>query len=1193
MAFLRKNRRGFQVVGLVVALAAVGVLATVAIQGATRATAAVDATISGKVLGPSGTPLSFTCFNPEGGSSACGVWVEAMAGPGAPGSGGQASLTDGSFSFMVTGGQRYRIEFRGPFEQMSQYTFAETFVEIASGESKDLGTITATEKQGRIHGIVRDKVTLVGVANAVVSAFPMFGGPGGEGGGGPMMPSQTTTGSDGSFTLKVDAGRFGINLMQNPESTYVTSGGPPIEANCETATCVVSGITIDATKADATITGFIKDTAGNGVFFPGGVGARPVGATDFFDYSGPIFPEGTPPNQVGKYTIKVPSSPIAQYTLQVHTPPNVNYSVQGTLTVTVTENGTVTQDITVAPDTSAIFGKLVSESGFTMSSCTTSGTDSAKFGPEGRFGEVFANSEKNGKFAHAEVRADCTYEMVLSPGEYRFGYHLNPKAGYINRPGPDEIITVGADTRIEKNITVIAGDAKITGQVFDANGKPVANVWVDAGNENEARENFKTGGQQGSEGPKEGEFRGPGNTKDPQAMMKYCSAKKNEKECKDFKLPPGAEGPGGCKNMLECTQFCTKNLDVCKAEIDKKGAVKSVGVRATSAMGSVKVAVEDVTKKGQGPDFNQNVIHIGTQTDGQGKFTLAAVSGHVYEVRAHIPPDRDTGSSIPPKPAKADLRTAKSVNVALQFRASFGTMTGTVTMPDGSPATRCFVHYWSEGGEDGGSPCSQNGTYTLGYGQGILHIAADSFDGNTPYQSEELVVTVTNQKTLTKNFTLKERGFKVPSPASKTFDASEGATISLDDGTVITVPAGAMGDSGNVTVSATPTIDLKANENNDPIGVGYTLAATDANGQSITEFESNVTVSIPYDEGYVEDDLGLNESLLKSVYKNDTTGAYENTENASQDTDENSFTILTDHFTDFTLVSPGGVNLKSVSVETKGKNTRVTIDSSKKITLPGTKANWNVGTANFGSTAGQYIVVSNVTDTVATKYRGKVLLYNTNGKLKKTWTPFSGFAGGLNQTVADLVAKSGSAPDGTDDVAVAPATTGPAEAAIFNIKQNKKSKVTTGTGTGTTTLNTAELYSAGIANLTTLFNGTTSKAWKMSKGKYKEGANSSNALTVKNGKAEKKTATPKVKKVAGSCSQSTSKTLTVKGKGFGAIGEPILLWNATSALAVQSFTDTAITIKVNPEAVDVNSTNTLTIVNSDGQAGVGIVSCGT
>lgn len=1240
--FIRSRARGFQIAGLIVAVAVFAGVVAFTLRGGYIAAAfeeffpppGGDAIIKGMVLSPAGTPITFPCnfqgTPPPGAPTTCSIGVEVNGGPGTQPSWNQASTTDGSFSVSVAAG-KYQIAFRGPPESIGQYTFPDIVVEIKSGETKDIGTIKPTEKTGRISGIVKDAATLLPVSGAQVNAFPMFGGPeeqgGDEGQKGPMMPIMATTGSDGTFVLKVDPGFYGINLMQGgggPEgqqaSPYVYSG-KPIEAKCETTTCNVTGIEILATKADVTIQGDIVDEAGNPVFFNGGVGARPVtsgGEKDFTMYNGPIqpkggFPQGGGQPTAGSYSVKVPSSS-TQYTLTVFTPPDVSYSAKGDVTVTVTPNSTVTKNLVVGKDTSTIFGKVVSNSGFALSSCKTSGKDSDKFGGK-RFGEVFAHNEKMGKFANAPIKEDCSFSMTIGAGTYRVGYHFNPQAGFINQPKDDEVV-VPENANVEFNITVTTGDATISGQVFDADGKPMTNVWVDAGNEGEAKADFKSGGQDEVKGPKPGEFQGPGGKKDPQEVMKYCLDKKNEKECRDFKLPPGSEGPGGCKNMLECATYCGKNQKVCQ-EFDKKGHAKPQSLKGVSVMGqgyslaksasvgkkTVKAKGEE--KKGNEPDFNSKVIHMGTQTDNEGKFSMSVVSGHVYEVRANLPPDKNTGSLIPPKSVTADLRTVKTVsNVVLSFRIAFGTMTGKVTMPDGSAAERCFVFYWNEAGDNGGSPCGPGGTYSLGYSQGKLHVGADSFKDNTPYKSDEQVVTITTEKTKTANFQLKERGFTVPAPATKTFDASQQETITLDNGASVTIPAGALAESGNVTVSVSPTVDLQSTEDKAPVQSGYTITATDENGQSITsDFNSNITIKLPYDKDYVEKDLGLNTSLLSTAYKDDTTGALTAAENATQDdgeaTDETgSFTITANHASDWTIVSPTGVNLTSVSVGKSGKNTKIAIGDTASVTLPGAKANWNVGTAKFGDN-GQLVAVSNKTATVAAKYRGKVLLYDTSGKLKFTYTAIKGFSGGVNQEVEDVGGKSQkNAPDNVADVIVSPATPGPAKAVvIYSIAKKPKSfSLTTGTGTGITTLSTIELLQGGIANLTTLFEGKTAKVWKMSSFKIVEakGKSISGSLTVKNGKIEKKKSTPKVKKTTGTCSSTSTSKLTVKGTGFGATSDPIVLWNATSALAVQSFKDTEIKITVNPSAVDVKSgANTVTIVNSDGFAGVAVVTCGT
>lgn len=1166
----------------------------------TPAAAATDATIIGKVLKADGTPISFPCMAPPGdpnpppAGSLCGIGVGAFAGPESPPFFTGVSTTDGTFSLPVEGGKKYKIEFHGPPEAIGQYTIPGIFVDIASGQTKDLGTTSLTAKQGHIRGTVVLSGTSTPVAGVFLSAFPMMP-PGGEGQPGPVFPSQATSAADGTFDLLVNAGRYIVNTENRPESQYVTAGGPPTEANVETDTSTVTGLTVSVIKADAEITGRVLDEAGVQVHFPGGVGARAVGATDYSEFNGPIMPPGL-------YSIKVSSAKATQYTLNVHMPPGAEYSVKGTVTVTVIPNGKVTQDLTLARNTSAIYGKVISDSGFAMSGCKASGDD--RFGGK-RFGEVFAHSQQSGTFANAPINEDCTFTMSLGAGIYQFGHHLNPQAGFINRPAPPEEITVEANQRVEKNITVLYGDSAINVTVVDPTGKPMPYVHVEANNGRQVEDEFKQGGGPGGpgggpggpggpKGPDDG-FRGPGGLTDPQKMMEYCLVAKNKTECQNFKMPPGATGPGGKSNMYDIAVFCRDNRAICEA-FDKEGhdqppqgqGKKIIGAsfKSVIAAGQVRILAEDVSKgELKGPDLARDVLRSGGETGPDGKVTINVVGGKQYEVRAFLPPDRNSSGLLPPKAAVADLRTAKSVPIVIQFRTSFGNATGTVTLPGGTPARLCFVHFWSEDGSDGGAPCNPNGsgTFTLGYGQGKLHFSADSFDqaAQKLYRSEEEVVTITNQKTLTKNFALKEATEKLFTPVTKSCDSDESCTVTLDNGGTLTIPAGAAGDNKTLTVTAQPTVNLKKTESFDP-GLGYSFEVKDSNGQEVTEFESNVTIKIPYEEPE-----GLDERFLSAKFVNETTGALDDPTSATQSTQEDTFTVSETHLSDWAVVKPGGKDMKSVTTETSGKNTKVTIGGTKTITLKGGKSStWNVGTEVFGSKSGQLIVVSSKSK------GGKVLVYNTNGKLTKTITPIPGYTGGLNQLLADVTAKSGSTSDSTDDVIVAPAKTGPASAAVLNIKDNKKQLVTTGEGTGVTTLSAPELVTKGVSNLATLFGGKTSKAFQLSGGKLKLATSKSitSLLSVKNGKVEKKVQTPKVKSQVGNCSSSDTKKITLKGSGFN--GPVVALWNAETAISATTAANGAsMTITINPSVTDVEAINVLTIVNADGQAGVTSIKC--
>ncbi len=1175
------------------------------------ANAGPDAVIKGKIVDANNAPISFTCDAPPAGQlpppggqppppggqpppsgSPCGIGVNADAGPGSPQFFGGANPSDGSFNISVEAGagKKFRIIFAGPPDKISKYKFPELFVDVRSGDTKDLGTIKASEKQGHIKGRVIKDGTTTGVPNVVVSAFPMFGAPQGvqgqsEGPGEPpqgpgnfVMPSSATTTADGSFDILVNAGRYGVNIDQRPDSTVVSKGGPPVEAFVETDTSTVSGLEIKVIEADATIEGFIVDENGTKTHIAGGVGARPIPATEgnFEEYNSPI----QPPD--GKFTIKVPSARATQYQLMMHAPPGTKFQQKSGVTVTVIANGKITQNITVAKFNSSIYGSLIGSSGFSLNGCVAQGD---KFGGKD-FGQVCAFNPDIGYGQCVPVDSSCKYTIDVGPGEYNIDSHFNPTAGFINRNGPPKKITVEPNTNVQYDIIAEAGDVTVTGQVLDPNGNPVANVPVNASNMGQFQEEMRSGEQEGPKGRPPDEFRGPGGTNDPRKMMEYCKQPKNEKECTDFKLPPGATGPGGCTNMKACTDYCTKNPKICEDEGKSGGAPpggsgpQSIGQSKNFVLAAgrsfVRAGEPSKSDPGKGPDF-RNVLNIGTQTRPDGTFELRLLSGNQFEIRSFPPIN---SSYLPSKPVQADFRTDKTAKkIVLQLRESFTTLSGNLTKADGSKVDRGFVGCWGEDGSNGGSPIGANGTFSLGIGQGKQHCRADSFDGKTPYRSKEAVLLVTEKKPITQNFKLEAQDYEVFEAESKTFDASQQSDITLSDGTKISIPAGALATTGNVTFTATPTTDLKPDEDRNPVTTGFSFSASKSDGTPVTTFNSQLSVTLKYDGEYV-DDLGVDENFLSTSFVDGTSGAWSAVENASQDATNDSFTLLLDHFTDFAVVAPATSDAKSVSIETKGKNTLVSIDNgAATFTLSGKATLWNAGTANFDGT--QYVVVSN-------KTKGKTLsFYKTDAKLfKKLTAPIK--CTGLQQLVEDVTN------DGVADVTVA-CTNGPANAVVYNVKGKfAKQVIATGTKgqTGKTALSTVQgLFSSGVSNLTTLFGTSETRAWKVTKGKLVQAAKASVAasLAVKNGKVEKVLLTPTVsKKSPAKCSSTSTTNFTLTGKNFGS--SPILIWNGETPLkATASNSGKTLKFTVNPNAAACKSVNTATAVNDDGGAGTFVI----
>ncbi|MCX6758826.1 MAG: fibronectin type III domain-containing protein, partial [Candidatus Nealsonbacteria bacterium] len=148
----------------------------------------------------------------------------------------------------------------------------------------------------------------------------------------------------------------------------------------------------------------------------------------------------------------------------------------------------------------------------------------------------------------------------------------------------------------------------------------------------------------------------------------------------------------------------------------------------------------------------------------------------------------------------------------------------------------------------------------------------------------------------------------IPDGVSATFDSGESKTIKLTklvdgevyDEVVMEIPAGSIASSGTITVSITPTVNVKPDSKDKPIGLAYEFEARDSDGNKIESFNSNVTIYINYDEALVES-AGYSEESITPKYFDTTTGSWENYSNIIRDTENNQLIIKTNHF------STGGI----------------------------------------------------------------------------------------------------------------------------------------------------------------------------------------------------------------------------------------------------------------------------------------------
>lgn len=312
-------------------------------------------------------------------------------------------------------------------------------------------------------------------------------------------------------------------------------------------------------------------------------------------------------------------------------------------------------------------------------------------------------------------------------------------------------------------------------------------------------------------------------------------------------------------------------------------------------------------------------INVGQEGDANGRGTLAVTAG-IWNCSAGLDPVR-MGSYLPPDFRDITIAEGKTVSATLQFKESDGQLTGSITYADsGGAVAYGGVYAWSPDGPHSWTPI-QNGRFTLPLSNGTWYVGADTVQGTKFYRGEETQIQFSENGTL--NFSLVAESFDVPKSESFSFDAGVAQRLVFEDGTQLVIPKEALGSSGEtVSVSGSPTADLRHMVGKIPPTYGYDFDAVNANNESISQFNSPVTIRIPYLQEVI-DEKGINEEDLGFDYWDDNSNSYKST-NAVQNEDENFFEASVTHFTVFTVNSSSGGAEATAAITGSAKNIVVT-----------------------------------------------------------------------------------------------------------------------------------------------------------------------------------------------------------------------------------------------------------------------------
>ena len=555
---------------------------------------------------------------------------------------------------------------------------------------------------------------------------------------------------------------------------------------------------------------------------------------------------------------------------------NSNYTYLGKPVATVVVSGTAQtgKNFTFMTLNATINGTVMDTDGAILSSLNSwAYIDTSDMGQEYWYSNVGA-SVTNGKFT-MKVPAG-THKIMVGWG------------GQDYSPGDSTETTVVANGSQEINVVMLKNDATITGYLKDVNGNAVTGqwAWVNASNN---RHSWAGGSVDTTTG---------------QYTMKVAAGTWFMSFWVDYNSGYASQLMDDNKVTIASGQTIVKDITLRKIDSRITGSVKKYD---DTGMENIPVSFD--TRSGKKKDTGNKMMWYYANTawtDAEGNFTMNVPAG-TYFVNASMPYWQTSAQSlINPEEQEKTVDASNSATANLVFRQVDSQISGTVSL-DGT-ATSAYVWAWAEKGGGSDATAGADGSYSVNATKNdVWHIGAVKEGGQTVYMSNEYLVETGDNATNTQNISLAEKNWSLPDSISSTFDPTKLKTISLSDGTVISIPANAcVTDADNppatVTFTATPSATLPSQKGDKPLWYGYDFSVTEPDGTQVTTFNSDITISFPFTETVLTDE-GLTEDDLTLKYYNETTGEWEQVATVVIDRDNNTVTISVNHFTVFAITT--------------------------------------------------------------------------------------------------------------------------------------------------------------------------------------------------------------------------------------------------------------------------------------------------
>ncbi len=345
----------------------------------------------------------------------------------------------------------------------------------------------------------------------------------------------------------------------------------------------------------------------------------------------------------------------------------------------------------------------------------------------------------------------------------------------------------------------------------------------------------------------------------------------------------------------------------------KAGQIESVDLTVKTASGVVNGTIVDTNGKpvagiwvaisNQGfAQFTKETASSlkylnGMTSDADGGFRFLVSQG-VYYVRAFVPPSFGFTN---PEERKVNVSGDDPTQVTLTLRSKATTILGKVAIA-GVP-TWAFVWAWSDKGGYVEGYAKEDGSYILKVaGDDMWHVSAMTELKRDTYKSSEVAMKVETGKTTEVYLDLSPLGVKLPEPVTVTAQPDQVTVAIGEDRVKVVVPPNAVGSTEPVNLSITPQVITPSQGADRVVGFGYEIEVRTQTGQEVNSFNSELTVSVPYDPADMTR-LGLTPRDLSLRYWDETSSAWQEITNAVVDEVNRVVTGSVVHLTRFAVIA--------------------------------------------------------------------------------------------------------------------------------------------------------------------------------------------------------------------------------------------------------------------------------------------------